>query len=114
MGRSTYFYKVFTNVWAKIWTVAGTPIVPLDVQSFDDGSLVNFMNVAGNPMYANAKAKIRFGSPKREKVQVVVYDVGGRLIRTLADHEFAPGTHEVVWDGLDNGGRKVARGVYFT
>jgi hypothetical protein len=114
VGRSTYFYKVFTNVWAKIWTVAGTPIVPLDVQSFDDGSLVNFMNVAGNPMYANAKAKIRFGSPKREKVSVVVYDVGGRVIRTLANHEFAPGTHEVVWDGLDNGGRKVARGVYFT
>jgi hypothetical protein len=114
VGRSTYFYKVFTNVWSKIWNVAGTPVVPLDVQSFDDGSLINFVNVMGNPMYASAKAKIRFGLAKRDRASVYVYDVGGRLIRTLADREFAAGTHEVEWDGLDNGGRQVARGVYFT
>jgi len=114
VGRSTYFYKVFTNVWSKIWNVAGTPVVPLDVQSFDDGSLLNFVNVMGNPMYAQAKATIRFGLAKRDRASIMVYDVGGRLIRTLADHEFAAGTHDVAWDGLDNGGRQVARGVYFT
>jgi hypothetical protein len=114
VGRSLYFYKIFNNVWSKIWAVAGTPIVPLDVPSFDDASLVNFVNVAGNPMYASAKATIKFGLAKADRVEINVYDVGGRLIRTLADRNFAPGTHDVVWDGMDNGGRQVARGVYFT
>ena len=43
-----------------------------------------------------------------------VYDVSGRLIRTLADRRFAAGTHELVWDGADDAGRRVARGLYFT
>jgi hypothetical protein len=113
-GRSLYMLKVFNNVWAKIWPVAGTPIVPLDVPGFDDGGLVNFVNVAGNPMYARAKATIKFGLARADRVEIVVYDVAGRVVRELADRNFTAGTHDVVWDGLDNGGRQVARGVYFT
>jgi hypothetical protein len=113
VGRSGYIYKVFTNVWSKIWTVTGTPVVPLDVPTFDDGNLVNFVNVLGNPMYS-AKATMRFGLAKSDNVEIKVFDVSGRLIRTLANHQFAAGTHDVVWDGLDNGGHQVARGVYFT
>jgi hypothetical protein len=112
-GRLHYFYKIFTNVWSKIWTVAGVPVVPLDVPTFDDGGLVNFVNVLGNPMYT-AKATIKFGLAKSDRVEIKVFDVSGRLIRTLASHQFTAGTHDVVWDGLDNGGRQVARGVYFT
>jgi hypothetical protein len=112
-GRLHYFYKIFTNVWSKIWTVAGVPVVPLDVPTFDDGGLVNFVNVLGNPMYT-AKATIKFGLAKSYRVEIKVFDVSGRLIRTLASHQFTAGTHDVVWDGLDNGGRQVARGVYFT
>jgi hypothetical protein len=114
VGRSLYMYKVFINVWNKIWPIAGTPIVPLDVPTFEDGSLVNFMNVAGNPMYAQAKAVINFGLARADKVEIKVYDVTGRLIRTVADRQFAAGPQKVEWDGLDNGGKQVARGVYFT
>jgi hypothetical protein len=42
-----------------------------------------------------------------------VHDVAGRLVRTLADRSFAPGEYAVTWDGADDGGRQVARGVYF-
>jgi hypothetical protein len=112
--RSGYMYMIFTKIWSKIWNVTGTPLVPLDVPTFDDGSLVNFVNVFGNPMYQQAKATIKFGLARADRASINVYDVGGRLIRTLADRQFAAGTHEVVWDGLDNGGRQVPRGVYFT
>jgi hypothetical protein len=113
VGRSGYMYKVFVNVWSKIWAVHGIPVVPLDVPTFEDGGLVNFVNVLGNPMYS-ARATIKFGLAKSDFVELKVFDVSGRLIRTLANHQFSPGTHDIVWDGLDNSGRQVARGVYFT
>jgi flagellar hook assembly protein FlgD len=46
-------------------------------------------------------------------VQVAVYDVAGRKVRTLADRVFSPGEHTLTWDGTDDDGRGVARGVYF-
>jgi flagellar hook assembly protein FlgD len=46
-------------------------------------------------------------------VELKLYDVTGRLVKTLAHREFAAGEHNLVWDGTDDEGRLVARGVYF-
>ena len=35
-------------------------------------------------------------------------------LRTLADRDFAAGEHTLVWDGTDDRGRDLGRGVYFT
>ena len=43
-----------------------------------------------------------------------VYDVSGRLVRTLADRNFEAGPHTLTWDGTDDHGRQMERGVYFT
>jgi hypothetical protein len=44
--------------------------------------------------------------------EIIVYDVRGRRVRTLVK-EYAPaGFHEVVWDGRDDSGNRVASGVY--
>jgi len=112
VGRSTYFFKVFDNVWKKIWPVNGTPIVPLDVPTIDDGSFVNFVN-AENPA-TSGSAKVFFSLAKPDRVMIHVFDVGGRLIRTVADRQFDAGQHIVTWDGLDVGGRRAPKGVYFT
>jgi parallel beta-helix repeat protein len=46
-------------------------------------------------------------------VNVSVYDVTGRLVRTLVDRTESAGFHSVVWDGRDARGAPVASGVYF-
>ncbi len=46
-------------------------------------------------------------------VSVSVYDVAGRLIRTLVERAEGPGFHSVVWDGRDTRGAAVGSGVYF-
>jgi hypothetical protein len=113
IDRNGYFYKIFVNIWSKLCVVQGNTIIPLDVPNFEDGGLVNFVNMSNNPL-KSGQAKIHFGLAKSDRVQVQVYDVSGRLVRTLADRQFPAGTHDLVWDGVDNGGRQVARGVYFT
>jgi flagellar hook assembly protein FlgD len=44
-------------------------------------------------------------------VTIRVYDVAGRLVRTLVDGPEEPGRRSVVWDGRSSGGRTVATGV---
>ena len=41
-----------------------------------------------------------------------VYDLRGARVRTLMDGSQAAGRYIVTWDGTDNGGRRVANGVY--
>jgi len=74
---------------------------------------VDFMNLKNNPL-VSGHATVELGISKADRVEVKVFDVSGRLVRTLADRQFAPGRYQITWDGVDNDGRQVARGVYFT
>ena len=53
------------------------------------------------------------GAGDRGNVLLAVYDVRGRLVRTLVNGALPGGRHEVTWDGRDNRGASVASGVYF-
>jgi flagellar hook assembly protein FlgD len=71
------------------------------------------MQVRNNPMLTG-RANVHFGLAKADKVTARVFDVTGRLVRTLADRNFPAGEHDLYWDGADDGGRHLERGVYFT
>jgi hypothetical protein len=62
----------------------------------------------------NPGTTIRFDVPERSPVTILVYDVGGRLVRTLlngAVYEY--GIWEIQWNGLNDSGVSVPSGVYF-
>jgi hypothetical protein len=56
---------------------------------------------------------ISFTMPRTARAVLKVYDIKGRLVRTLIDEETDAGESTVIWDGTDDGGRPVASGVYF-
>lgn len=56
---------------------------------------------------------IAFDLPLDGRAELRIYDVSGRLIRTLMDEKRPAGPHSVRWDGRDETGRAVASGVYF-
>lgn len=51
--------------------------------------------------------------PRDTDVNVAIYDVAGRRVRTLMSGTLTRGIHEIAWDGLDRSGAKVSNGVYF-
>jgi flagellar hook assembly protein FlgD len=108
-------YNTLGNVFAALnCALVGQPINTTDTPNNGDGSLfVNFMNLKNNPL-VSGYATVNFGLAKDDFVQVKVFDVSGRLVRTLADRKFAAGEHSLVWDGVDNAGHQLPRGVYFT
>jgi subtilisin-like proprotein convertase family protein len=61
----------------------------------------------------NPMTTIRFDLPRRGQVSLRIYDVAGRLVRTLVDGEMPAAQHSVVWDGNDQTGRRQASGVYY-
>jgi parallel beta-helix repeat protein len=56
----------------------------------------------------NPLTTIKYGLPKDTKVQLLVYDVGGRLVAVVVDTLQARGYHEARFDGTN-----LASGVYF-
>lgn len=60
----------------------------------------------------NPRTTVRFDLARAAAVQLEVYDLQGRRVRTLASGRFEAGEHAVAWDGNDDGGAGVASGVY--
>ena len=67
--------------------------------------------VLPNPIASSAV--IKYDVPYTSRVSLRVYDISGKLVKTLVDGKVEAGYREVFWNGTDNAGRRVARGVYF-
>lgn len=57
--------------------------------------------------------RLRWTLESAGEVELDVLDLSGRRVRHLARGVFAPGTHEMTWDGRDDGGRPLRPGAYF-
>ncbi len=56
---------------------------------------------------------LAFTLAKSGPVDLAIYAVNGRLVRTLAKDTRNPGSYRLAWDGTDNLGRHVAPGLFF-
>ncbi len=61
----------------------------------------------------NPRTKIAFTLAQPGEATLRVYDVDGRLVRTLVSGWQPAGERTVVWDGLDDRGGRAASGLYF-
>lgn len=101
--RSGYSAYDVSDADFKILDVAGVPAAP-----------VEFRIVSVSPNPATGGARITFASPS-PRVAAGVYDVMGRLVRSLNPAEVAggAGTYEAYWDGMGASGMAASPGVYF-
>lgn len=68
---------------------------------------------APSPNPFNPVTSVEFTLETGLYVSLKIYDVNGRLARTLVDRPMAQGQHRIEWDGRDQGGNPAASGVYF-
>jgi len=69
--------------------------------------------VGARPNPFDASTQIVFRLPQATEVQLRVYDVKGRLVRTLVNGTAAAGEVTATWDGRTNDGRLAGAGIYF-
>jgi hypothetical protein len=72
-----------------------------------------FILFQNRPNPFNHTTQIDFGLDQSGRALLQVYDISGKLVRTVIDRDLPPGWYSRAWDGSDAKGRKVASGVYF-
>jgi hypothetical protein len=60
----------------------------------------------------NPSTAIGYQLPAAGEVELAIYDISGKRVRTLMRGVQNAGAHTVTWDGRDDGGQAVASGIY--
>jgi len=87
--------------------------IPADREDreFDGDPPPAILGIQPNPFAP--QTEIRFDVPSPERMEIKVFDVAGRLVRTLASGVMESGEHRVLWNGETDRGGSAAAGVYF-
>lgn len=64
-----------------------------------------------NPFFESTT--ISFILPGNSSCKLTIMNTLGQVVRVLDYTNFQPGPQQVLWDGTDQGGRRVAKGIYF-
>ena len=56
---------------------------------------------------------VLFSTEEVADIDVIVYDVLGRLVSRLAARSFYPGEYSVVWNGANESGMVMPSGMYY-
>ena len=77
------------------------------------GSPVESALEQNSPNPFNPETYIHYAIREQGAVRLQVYDVDGRLTKTLVEQKLPAGEYTAHWDGTDTGGNSVASGIYF-
>ena len=61
----------------------------------------------------NPTTRLTFNLQQATRARLAVYDLKGRMVKTLVDQDFPAGPHVLTWDGRNDRGQLSASGVYF-
>ncbi|MBN2185401.1 MAG: T9SS type A sorting domain-containing protein [Candidatus Krumholzibacteriota bacterium] len=75
------------------------------------GASFGLMTNFPNPF--NPSTKITYAIPGHGHVSLKIYDVSGKLVRTLVSGLQGPGEHFAYWNGMNDQGIAAASGTYF-
>ena len=78
------------------------------------GSGTFFAGGVPNPAVGAMRFDFGLSSADAGPVTLRIFDLAGRVVRTLVDGTLPPGSHRTVWDRTNDRGERVAAGVYFS
>lgn len=101
------YLRVDDDVWRF-----GLPTRGRSGKAFGATAVVRDLRAAPNPF--NPQVAIMFSLERPERINLAIYDLAGRLVRTLHEgSDLNAGDHQVFWNGRDRSGRAAPAGVYF-
>ena len=75
--------------------------------------VARFALAMSRPNPVSVEAVIPFETPREAAVELAIYDVAGRAVKTLVDATLPAGQHEARWDGTTDRGDRARPGTYF-
>ena len=127
---SAYEYAVFmTNLNLTLWTLnyivessdeeftvisqAGEFVLSNTLLSIDSGIIPGVFALHQNyPNPFNPVTSLRYDLPEDGFVNITIYDMMGRIIRSLVNSKQAAGYHSIKWNATNNKNEPVSAGLY--
>ncbi len=113
LDQDTYYYRVIAvDAGSNESAPSDTVNITLEATGVNENFTASLSLIRPNP-FATQTA-IHYTVPTQgTAVSLRLYDIRGRLVRTLINRHQAGGAYEAAWDGRDSRGRTVSSGVYF-
>jgi hypothetical protein len=92
---------------------APTPGEPFSTSTDAPLSAGGSMQLSLSPNPTSSATTIRFHLPSDLSAKLAVFDLNGRLVRTLAEGALPAGPQTILWDGLNSWSAPVASRTYF-
>jgi len=83
---------------------------PIDTKPTPEVAKFGLKQNHPNPF--NPLTNIEFSLQEKALVTLRVYDISGKVVRTLVEETMPAGRHTAIWNGEDESGRGVASGIY--
>ncbi|MBU1064655.1 T9SS type A sorting domain-containing protein [bacterium] len=120
LDRETkYFWKVVAidnegnQTWGSNSNYNPFIFTTIGYSKYSNGYLPkSFMLQQNYPNPFNQQTNIKYSVSELGPVEVTIYDVLGKRIKSLANGHHQPGVYEVSWDGMDSSGSPVPGGMY--
>jgi hypothetical protein len=94
--------------------VLSKPVSSLFIEVSNKGELPTEFSLSANyPNPFNPSTKFVLAVPKTAVVEIVVYDILGRKVKSLLNEEKSAGYHTIEWNGLTEENTSAPSGVYF-
>lgn len=114
------FHKISSNEY-RGWicgygsTIYKSGIITITSVEVSEGnqSPTMFKLFQNYPNPFNPSTTIQYQVAKQGNVEVTVFDIGGREVKTLLNAEQYPGFYTVQWDGKNNEDKLASSGTYF-
>ncbi|MCP4574140.1 MAG: T9SS type A sorting domain-containing protein [bacterium] len=104
-GETDYHLKMVSPGGDETW------YGPVTVSGAGAGTVFSMSAPAPNPF--RGESSLAFNLPRGGKVNVGIYNVRGRLVRTLANDVLTEGPNVAIWDGRTDTGNRAASGIYY-
>jgi len=100
-------YELYSSTGALVATGLARPGSGTD----DSATITPRLIVSPNP--TSGPARILFDLERSADIEMDLHDPAGRRVRSLTAGSLSCGSHAVEFDGRDEAGRRLARGIYF-
>jgi flagellar hook capping protein FlgD len=90
--------------------VLATPATATSSEGSDAAVLPGIRAVTPSPF--RDQVRLVLGVSSTDRVEVVVFDARGRLVRNLAEGRWGAGDYPITWDGRTDGGEECGAGIY--
>jgi len=79
----------------------------------NSATIINSVPIDISPVPFTNKVNIKFNLPGQNNIELNIYDVFGRLVKSFTNPQSPAHNNNIIWDGTDSKGFALPNGTYF-